>query len=310
MPDPGNQPREYDAVLGGQNSPPIDAAVLGGISGVKSRLASTILAVRIAALSEALKYGDAGLDLVVTALQDESMQKGWFLRSITDSHHIYENLQFKQMLLIPAHRDRDWKYGTLRALMIKIAQQSGDVGADFSRTNNPNGVWSYGWALNLRSPFVLIDNPSVWHGLDSWLGYRSELGHPSVHYNGTGSRMTTHGGALHFEPGQLSLHPGPAGEYALVRWTAPETGNISIASVFIGLDCVGKTTTDVHILYNGQSIFDNFVEGCGEDSAVRFDTNFYVLQGDTIDFAVGFGRDQTYYSDTTGLAATMTLTAL
>ena len=308
MPDDRDRPTEYDAVLGGQNSPPIDAAVLGGISGVKSRLASTILAVRIAALSEALKYGEAGLDLVVSALQDESMQKGWFLRSTNESFHIYENLQFKQMLLIPAHRDRDWKYGTLRALMITIAQQSGDVGADFSGTNNPNGVWSYGWSLNLRSPFVLCNDPRVREGLDSWCGNRASDGNPGVYYNATDSPIIL-GTTTSFEPGQFALHPGPAGEYALVRWTAPETGNISIASVFIGLDCVGKTTTDVHILYNGQSIFDNFVEGFGEESAVQFDTNFYVLQGDTIDFAVGFGRDQTYYHDTTGLAATMTLTA-
>ncbi|MEG4574590.1 formylglycine-generating enzyme family protein [Microcoleus sp. N3A4] len=74
MPDTENRPREYDSVLGSQNSTPIDAAVLGGILGVKSRLASTILKVRIAALSEALNYGEAGLDLIVSALQDESMQ--------------------------------------------------------------------------------------------------------------------------------------------------------------------------------------------------------------------------------------------
>lgn len=68
-----NEPREYDAVLGGQNSIPVNAAVLGGIPGVKSRLASPIVEVRIAALSEALKYGESGLDLVIKALHDESM---------------------------------------------------------------------------------------------------------------------------------------------------------------------------------------------------------------------------------------------
>jgi hypothetical protein len=68
-----NQPREYDAVLGGQNPPPLGAAVLG-IPGVKSSLASPIIEVKIAALSEAPKYGDAGLDLIVGALQDKSMQ--------------------------------------------------------------------------------------------------------------------------------------------------------------------------------------------------------------------------------------------
>ena len=69
-----NEPREYDAVRGGQNSIPVNAAVLGGLPGVKSRLASPIVEVRIAALSEALKYGEVGLDLIMQALHDESMQ--------------------------------------------------------------------------------------------------------------------------------------------------------------------------------------------------------------------------------------------
>ena len=70
-----NEPREYDAVRGGQNLIPVHAAVLGGIPGVKSRLASLIVEVRIAALSEALKHGEAGLDLIMQALQhDESIQ--------------------------------------------------------------------------------------------------------------------------------------------------------------------------------------------------------------------------------------------
>ncbi|WP_293339790.1 formylglycine-generating enzyme family protein [Microcoleus sp. CAWBG58] len=69
-----NEPREYDAVRGGQNSIPVNAAVLGGIPGVKSRLASPIVEVRIAALSEALKHGEAGLDVIIQALHDESMQ--------------------------------------------------------------------------------------------------------------------------------------------------------------------------------------------------------------------------------------------
>ncbi|MFB2979463.1 hypothetical protein [Microseira sp. BLCC-F43] len=73
MADNPNQPKEYDAVLGGQNPPPIDAAVLGGIAGVKKRLASRVLEVRIAALSDAIKYGEKSLYLVLQALQDESM---------------------------------------------------------------------------------------------------------------------------------------------------------------------------------------------------------------------------------------------
>jgi WD40 repeat protein len=52
-----NQPRPYDAVLGNQNPPPVDAVVLGGLKGVKRRLATESVEQRIAALKEALKYG-------------------------------------------------------------------------------------------------------------------------------------------------------------------------------------------------------------------------------------------------------------
>jgi len=72
-----NQPREYDAVLGGQTKTPANAAVLGGIEGIKRRLASAVEEHRIAALKDAPKYGEAGLDLVIQALQDESRQVKW-----------------------------------------------------------------------------------------------------------------------------------------------------------------------------------------------------------------------------------------
>ena len=66
------QPREYDAVLGG-NSPSLEgAAVLGGIEGVKLRLQNPDSKVRIAALEQALNYGKQGLDLVIAGLKDES----------------------------------------------------------------------------------------------------------------------------------------------------------------------------------------------------------------------------------------------
>jgi formylglycine-generating enzyme required for sulfatase activity len=91
-----NQPREYDAVKGGESQVPFAAAVLGGIPGVKSRLASPIVEVKIAALSEALKYGDAGLDLIIGALQDESMQVKFAAYSLLkdrDEPNIKQQLQ-------------------------------------------------------------------------------------------------------------------------------------------------------------------------------------------------------------------------
>lgn len=69
-----NQPRAYDVVLGSQTPSPVSAAVLGGIAGVKRRFASTNSSQRVAALQETTKYGQAGLELVFFALQDQSWQ--------------------------------------------------------------------------------------------------------------------------------------------------------------------------------------------------------------------------------------------
>lgn len=69
-----NQPREFDAVLGGQTQYPVNGTVLGGIEGVKSRLNCTDIHQKIKALKDALLYGDKGYSLVIDSLQDESSQ--------------------------------------------------------------------------------------------------------------------------------------------------------------------------------------------------------------------------------------------
>lgn len=68
-----NQPSKFDAVLGSQIPPPIDGIVLGGIEGVKYHLKSSAVKVQVAALSEAINYGNLGLELVVQALKNQSL---------------------------------------------------------------------------------------------------------------------------------------------------------------------------------------------------------------------------------------------
>jgi len=70
MTDNFNQPRNYDLVLGNQASSLAGHMVLGGIDGVKLRLANANLEQKIAALKDALNYGEAGLDLLIYALDD------------------------------------------------------------------------------------------------------------------------------------------------------------------------------------------------------------------------------------------------
>jgi hypothetical protein len=69
-PDTTNQPRRFDAVLGGQSAEPRSAAVLGGLAGIQHQLSSPDPQQRIAALPRALHYGQDGLELVKAALHD------------------------------------------------------------------------------------------------------------------------------------------------------------------------------------------------------------------------------------------------
>ncbi|NEP59625.1 MAG: SUMF1/EgtB/PvdO family nonheme iron enzyme [Symploca sp. SIO2G7] len=69
-----NSPRADDAVLGGEVSPPAGGVVLGGIEGVKQRLGSNAVEQRLAALQDALDYGEIGLELLLESLHDQSSQ--------------------------------------------------------------------------------------------------------------------------------------------------------------------------------------------------------------------------------------------
>jgi hypothetical protein len=68
------QPHDTDAILGGKNPPPLQAMVLGGLAGVKQRLASTSMPQRLQALESATLYGDDGIELAIKALLDENLE--------------------------------------------------------------------------------------------------------------------------------------------------------------------------------------------------------------------------------------------
>jgi len=97
-----NQPNKDDAVLGG-NAPTYSGVVLGGIEGVKWRLGMGESPVqpnnieqRIAALKDALNYGQAGLDLVIQALEDAE----WHIHQAAYSLlNAYSDNNVKQALL-------------------------------------------------------------------------------------------------------------------------------------------------------------------------------------------------------------------
>lgn len=94
-----SQPRPNDAVFGGQAPPPVDTAVLGGLSGVEQRLIRAD-----EALFEAFHYGEAGLGLIIQALENESREIrdiAYFLLTQSPSEMakqaLWNYLPYKQM---------------------------------------------------------------------------------------------------------------------------------------------------------------------------------------------------------------------
>lgn len=68
------EPREFDVVKGGQAPPPVSSAVLGGVEGLRQRFVTGNEQVRLDAVVNAPIYGNEGLDVLVKALKDASLQ--------------------------------------------------------------------------------------------------------------------------------------------------------------------------------------------------------------------------------------------
>lgn len=74
----------------------------------------------------------------------------------------------------------------------------------------------------------------------------------------------------------------------------------------MGADFVGPTSTDVHILLNGSSLFSSSLNGFGASSTKSFSNGSLSLNaGDILDFAVGFGNNGNYFFDSTGIDVTI-----
>ena len=177
---------------------------------------------------------------------------------------------------------------------------------NFSSVSNPNGHWSYGMTPTLGGTFFFLPSGSC-GALAGWAG--SSTGTPPfILGNSTGVPQLCGTG---LDPSNLlDMHPGPNGEYSDVRWTwtAFSAGTIDISGLFEGIDPIGPTTTDVHILLNNVSIFNGVISSYNIPlpfSKVGEPVTF----GSTVDFVVGWGADGSFLFDSTGFDATITASA-
>jgi hypothetical protein len=120
--------------------------------------------------------------------------------------------------------------------------------------------------------------------------------------NTTGATKT-YAGSIRQPADLLNLHPGAGGEQSTVRWTAPSSGTYQLKGRFEGID-TGGTTTNVRILHKDVQVWSGNVNSFGAQAT--YDFALSVVAGDTIDFVVGYGSNNTYNSDSTGMAAAIT----
>lgn len=184
-----------------------------------------------------------------------------------------------------------------------------DFASGFSATTNPNGDWRFG-SLTAPGGTFTLSGATTTYGPGNEVTAWSPVGTfwPTVALNPTAAPVSFGAGnVVTLDPGEGLLHPGAAGEYADVRYTfaAPVTATLDVA--FRGIDAVG-TTTDVHVLRNGVSLFSGAIGGYGDTET--FNITLAFAAGDVIDFAVGVGSNGNFVDDSTGFKAAFSTPAV
>ena len=181
-----------------------------------------------------------------------------------------------------------------------------DAVRDFSGQSNPNGVWSYGWETSFGAALTLYTDSDTTcrPGLTVWSVVPGCDDNPVLAHNDSGKTVCDELNRTCYPANYLDLHPGPNGEYSVLRWTAPISGWFMLETAFEGLDA-DNGGADVHILVrNHASLFSGPVNTYWVPLAYR--TRVKVSAGDTVDILVGFGQNGNYYNDSTGVRFALT----
>ncbi len=186
-----------------------------------------------------------------------------------------------------------------------------DAASEFNDSNNadtanPSGVWSYGWKEMLTGKFYLalthFDDPP------NRFGWCSGSGYPILSHVTFLIPTRMHGpNSVTLAGHALNMHPGPNGEYAVLRFTAPATGMYRVSGQFYAEDDNSTgTTTDVWILPNDSKTgaFSGSLDYKQGAMVASFMSRSYQLKkGDALDFEVGYGANKNMEYDSTGLVA-------
>ena len=193
-----------------------------------------------------------------------------------------------------------FRYVTIQLVFLTMATAANaltyDARTDFSTTQNPNGVWAYGWSADLTGPLHVYadfrtENNGGYHWTDKSI---EDSDAPHVSYYPLDVPWQ------YVPPHSMLIHPGPLKQFSHCVWTAPEAGIYDIQASFTAVDFGGP---HAYLLKNHAIIADYLL---ATHKPENFSSKSVSLAaGDTIDVALGVGRSNTYYNDTTQFSLTI-----
>jgi hypothetical protein len=160
-----------------------------------------------------------------------------------------------------------------------VKSKKWDVTKDYSNSENPSGAWSYGVMAKPGGSFVLFKNNTM--QLREVQEATWTDGGACILRNS--AEFVRYG----INPGQVSIHPGPAGEYGVIRWTCAHLKSGQSERLTVkGTFCAGDSgKMNVGVFHNGKKLFA--VSNTPHDEPFSLDVK--VQPKDTIDFTVSPG---------------------
>jgi PEP-CTERM motif len=177
----------------------------------------------------------------------------------------------------------------------------------FSTTANPNGPWSWGQsdAAGDLGSFELFTNRTML--LEAPLPLWTMPG--DNNQNNASAFINTLTTAYRYvQPGEMDVSPGPDLHMAVVRWTSPISGPVTLVGSFGAGDHGSgiEGNVDVHVITtNGAgTVTGDLFDVLNTPSTQPFNLTTTVAAGNTVDFVVGNAGN--WYYDSTPITVTIT----
>jgi len=183
-----------------------------------------------------------------------------------------------------------------------------DLSLDFSLAGNPNGAWSYGRQDTIGGAFTLLGTKKTnFANVPMILWAISTLSQPAILHNDTTQSVITAEGT--YPPETTWFGPGPQGQpgnYAVARFTVPAGGDGTYELVTMArpsyIDSLQRDT-DFHVVRKNVEIFGVQLNGT---QTAGYTNTLGLVSGDTVDFAVGRGADNSYIFSQLKVQASLT----